>query len=134
MKMKYRTNHRTGDEISEIGLGSSGIYAAGTDSAVKALQRAAEGGINYFDLAAGDGAAFPMYGEALHDFRKHIFYQIHFGADYSAGTYGWSLDPDVIKRSVEWQLSSCGRIISITVLSTARMSFPIGKPIRKTES
>lgn len=104
MKMKYRTNHRTGDEISEIGLGSSGIYAAGTDSAVKALQRAAEGGINYFDLAAGDGAAFPIYGEALHDFRKHIFYQIHFGADYSGGTYGWSLDPDVIKRSVEWQL------------------------------
>lgn len=104
MKMRYRTNKRTGDEISEIGLGSSTIYNAGMDEAVTALHCAVEGGINYFDLAAGDGAAFPIYGEALHDVRKDVFFQIHFGADYSAGTYGWSLDLDVIKRSVEWQL------------------------------
>ncbi len=33
-----------------------------------------------------------------------MLYQIHFGADYSTGKYGWSLDPDRVKRSVDWQL------------------------------
>ena len=102
--MNYRINRRTGDRISEIGIGSAYMFGAGTDEAVRALRRAVEGGINYFDLAAGDGAAFPIYGEALHDLRKGLYYQIHFGADYSAGTYGWSLDLDTIRRSVEKQL------------------------------
>ena len=102
--MKYRTNRRTGDRISEIGIGSSYMYSAGMDEAVRALQRAVEGVINYFDLAAGDGATFPIYGEALHDLRKDIFFQIHFGADYTKGTYGWSLELDTIKRSVDKQL------------------------------
>ena len=102
--MKYRINKRTGDRISEIGIGSSYMFGAGMDEAVRALRRAVEGGINYFDLAAGDGTTFPIYGEALHDVRKNLFFQIHFGADYSKGTYGWSLDLDTIKRSVDNQL------------------------------
>ncbi len=102
--MKYRINKKTGDSISEIGIGSSYMYEAGTDEAVKALRKAYEGGINYYDLAAGDGSAFPIYGEAFKDVRKNIYYQIHFGADYTKGTYGWSLDLDTIKKSVQWQL------------------------------
>ena len=102
--MKYRINKRTGDRISEIGVGSSYMFGAGMVEAVRALRRAVEGGINYFDLAAGDGTTFPIYGEALHDVRKNLFFQIHFGADYSKGTYGWSLDLDTIKRSVDNQL------------------------------
>ncbi len=102
--MKYRINRKTGDRISEIGIGSSYIAEAGMKNGVRALHCAAEGGINYFDLAAGDGAAFPIYGEAFRDIRKDIFYQIHFGADYSNGTYGWSLNPNTIKRSVDKQL------------------------------
>ncbi|MBQ3411942.1 MAG: aldo/keto reductase [Oscillospiraceae bacterium] len=102
--MKYRVNRKTGDSISEIGLGSSYMYEAGMDEAVRALRRAAEGGINYFDLAAGNGKTFPMYGEAFRDIRKDIFFQIHFGADYTKGEYGWSLDLDTIKRSVDKQL------------------------------
>ena len=102
--MNYRINRKTGDRISEIGIGSAYMFGAGMDEAVRALRRAVEGGINYFDLAAGDGATFPIWGEALSEFRKILYYQIHFGADYTAGTYGWSLDLDTIRRSVEKQL------------------------------
>jgi len=102
--MKYRINRKTGDHISEIGIGSSYMFGAGMAEAIRALRCAVEGGINYFDLAAGDGKTFPIYGEALHDVRKDIFFQIHFGADYSGGTYGWSLNLNTIKRSVEEQL------------------------------
>lgn len=31
--MKYRTNRKTGDRISEIGIGSSYMFSAGTDEA-----------------------------------------------------------------------------------------------------
>ena len=102
--MKYRINQRTKDSISEIGIGSSYMYEAGMDEAVKALRRAVEGGVNYFDLAAGDGTTFPIYGEALHDVRRQIFFQIHFGADYSKGTYGWSLNLETIQPSIDKQL------------------------------
>lgn len=102
--MRYRENRRTGDRVSEIGLGTAYLYEAGADEAVRALTRARELGINYFDLAAGDGAMFPMFGEAFAGVRDGVIYQIHFGADYSKGTYGWSLDLDTVKRSVDRQL------------------------------
>ena len=102
--MKYRINRRTGDRISEIGIGSSYMYNAGMDEAVRALRRAYEGGVNIFDLAAGHGDSFPIYGAALHDVRDRIFYQIHFGADYAKGEYGWTLDLETVKRSIEKQL------------------------------
>ena len=102
--MKYRTNKRTGDRISEIGFGSAYLFEAGMKEGIRALETAVEGGINYFDLAAGDGAAFPIWGAALSSVRKNVFFQIHFGADYSKGTYGWSLDLDTVKRSIDKQL------------------------------
>ncbi len=102
--MRYRINKKTGDRISEIGLGSAYMPETPLTQAISALRKAYEGGINYYDLAAGDGKAFPMYGEAFADVRKHILYQIHFGADYSKGSYGWSLNLETIKRSVDKQL------------------------------
>lgn len=106
--MRYRKNRRTGDMISEIGIGSSYMFQAGREEAVKALRHAYENGINYYDLAAGDGSTFPIYGEAFKDVRKNVFFQIHFGADYSQGTYGWSLDLDTVRKSVDWQLKQLG--------------------------
>ncbi len=106
--MRYRANKRTGDRISEIGMGSAYMPEADREEAVRALRAAFEGGVNYFDLAAGDGKAFAMWGEALGDVRERVFYQIHFGADYTKGTYGWSLELDHVKRSVAWQLERLG--------------------------
>ncbi|MBQ9277703.1 MAG: aldo/keto reductase [Lachnospiraceae bacterium] len=102
--MKYRTNKRTKDKISEIGMGTAYIGETDYSEAVKTVRYAYENGINYFDLAAGDGSAFGIFGEALFDVRDQVMYQIHFGADYSKGAYGWTLNLDTIKRSVDKQL------------------------------
>lgn len=37
--------------------------------------------------------------------RQDLFYQIHFGADYGSGEYGWTTDLDTVKRQVDWQLT-----------------------------
>lgn len=102
--MRYRIHKRTGDKISEIGMGSSYLFQAGIKEGINILRHAVEGGINYFDLAAGHGMSFPIYGEALQDVRKNVFLQIHFGADYSNGDYGWSLNLNTVKKSIAKQL------------------------------
>ncbi len=103
--MRYRINKKTGDSVSEIGIGSAYLYEAGMKEGVRALETAVEGGVNYFDLAAGDGAAFPIWGAALAPVRNKVLFQIHFGADYSKGEYGWSLQQEDVKRSIDWQLT-----------------------------
>lgn len=103
--MEYRLNRRTGDSLSVIGIGSAYLGKAERDEGVRALRAAFEGGINFFDLAAGDGRAFPLWGEALGDVRDRVRYQIHFGADYTHGAYAWTLEKDAVLRSVDWQLS-----------------------------
>ncbi|MBR4456005.1 MAG: aldo/keto reductase [Solobacterium sp.] len=102
--MKYRTNRKTGDRISEIGMGSAWITETERNEAIQTIRAAYEGGVNYFDLAAGDGAAFALFHEALGDVRDKVFYQIHFGADYTGGTYGWKLDLKTVKKSVAWMM------------------------------
>lgn len=103
--MEYRINRRTGDKISVLGFGTSYIAEAGEKDAVATIQRAYEGGINYYDLATADGRTFSCFGTALGSVRKDVLYQVHFGADYATGTYGWSTDGETIRRSIEWQLT-----------------------------
>ena len=91
--------------LSGLGFGAMRLPVIDGDDAnideeqtFKMVDRAMASGINYYDLAAGDGSAFALFGEALSDVRDRVMYQIHFGADYSKGTYGWSLDLDTVKQ------------------------------------
>ena len=62
--MEYRVNRRTGDRISVLGVGTSGLPAAGAKEGAATLEMALEQGINYFDLATADSACFPIFGAA----------------------------------------------------------------------
>ena len=104
--MEYRENRRTGDKISVLGLGASCIANAGEKEGVEALQLAFEQGINYYDLAAGEAAGFPYYGTAFADVREQVYYQIHFGANYETGNYGWTTNLNTIRKSIDWQLNT----------------------------
>lgn len=102
--MEYRINKKTGDSISVIGLGTSYIADAPEKEALDALLFAYENGINYMDLATAGAKTFTYYGKAFADLRKHIFYQIHFGANYETGEYSWTTNLDKVKRQVDWML------------------------------
>lgn len=106
--MEYRVNKRTGDRISALGFGTSYIAEAKETEAAAALLKAYEGGVNYFDLATADEKTFPYFRKALGDVRENVLYQIHFGADYSAGTYGWTTNVETVKRSIARQLEQLG--------------------------
>ena len=105
--MEYRVNRRTGDRISVIGLGTSAIPGAGVQEGIDTLRLAFDQGVNYFDLATAESDTFPLFRQALADVRSQVLYQIHFGAVYGDGkSYGWTTDPDAIRRSVDWQLKA----------------------------
>ena len=102
--MEYRKLPKGTEQISVIGLGNSSL--GDTSEAEKTIELAIENGINYFDMAAGDAAPFPAYGAVTAGCRDKVYFQVHFGADYRTGKYGWTLKLDEIKRSVDWQLKA----------------------------
>lgn len=104
--MEYRLNKKTGDRISVIGLGTSYIAEATEKEAVAALLLAHENGINYADLATAGAKTFAYYGKAFSDLRKDMFYQVHFGANYETGEYGWTTNLEKIKTQIDWMLGS----------------------------
>ena len=55
-------------------------------------------------MASSEAKPFEAYGRAMEGKRNQAYFQIHFGANYETGTYGWTTNPDTIKRSVDWQL------------------------------
>ena len=104
--MIYRTIPHTGDRISVIGMGSAVVGEQKEADIVATVRYAVENGINYFDMAGSHASIFPAYGQALEDCRKSVLLQVHFGADYMSGKYGWDLSLEAVKRSVDWQLKN----------------------------
>lgn len=102
--MEYRVHPGTGDKISVIGFGTGPIFEAPEREAAETLAYAYEHGVNYLDLATAGAGTFPYVGAALGSVRRELFYQVHFGANYESGAYGWTTDLDTVKRQVEWQL------------------------------
>lgn len=106
--MQYRKMPKSGEEISVLGLGTSSIQASSEAEIEQIISLAIDNGINYFDMASSEAKPFAAYGRAIKGRRRDVRFQIHFGANYETGVYGWTDDFDTIKRSIEWQLDRLG--------------------------
>lgn len=104
--MEYRKLPHGGEAVSVIGMGSSVVGAQPEADIIKTVQYALDAGVNYFDMAGGHASIFPAYGKALEGRRKEAMLQVHFGANYTTGAYGWTTDLDTIKKAVDWQLKN----------------------------
>ncbi|HIS45449.1 MAG TPA: aldo/keto reductase [Candidatus Scatomorpha merdigallinarum] len=102
--MEYRKLPRGDEMVSVLGLGNSSMGESGEYETEASVSLALENGINYFDMATADATPFAAFGRAVGSMREKVYYQVHFGALYDTGTYGWTLELDAIKRSVDWQL------------------------------
>ncbi|MDO5425945.1 MAG: aldo/keto reductase [Eubacteriales bacterium] len=102
--MEYRKLPKGNEQISVIGFGGSSIHQAGEREAVEVISRAVESGINYFDMAASEAVSFDYYRAAFAGRRERVYLQMHFGADYSSGKYGWTTSPERISRGMDWLL------------------------------
>lgn len=102
--MEYRVLPHGGEKIGILGMGASVIGAMPEEEIIKTVQTAVKNGINYFDMAGGHATIFEAYGKALKEVRDQVYLQIHFGADYTTGEYGWTTELEQVKKSVAWQL------------------------------
>ena len=102
--MEYRILPHGGERISIIGMGSSVVGAQSEADIIATVRYAVEHGVNFFDMAGGHAAIFEAYGKALKDVRDKVYLQVHFGADYTTGAYGWTTNLKEIKKSVAWQM------------------------------
>ena len=101
--MEYRTLPHGGEKISVIGLGSGSL--TGTEEEMtNVIDTAIHNGINYFDMAPSEKSPFFAYAKAFEGRREQIITQMHFGAVYNNGQYGWTRDLDEIKNQFAWQL------------------------------
>lgn len=104
--MQYRKLPKGEEQIGILGIGTSSIQAASEKEIEEIISAAIENGINFFDMASSEAKPFAAYGRAIFGMRDKVYFQIHFGANYETGTYGWTTDLDTVKRSVDWQLNA----------------------------
>ena len=103
--MQYRELPHGGEKISVIGLGMGSIHE-GSEAEIEAtLKLALESGVNYFDMAASEAKPYPCYARAFEGKREQVYLQMHFGAVYDSGKYGWTRDLKKIRKTFEGQLS-----------------------------
>lgn len=101
--MEYRTLPHGGEKISVIGLGSGSL--CGTEQEMMDVILAAiQSGINYFDMAPSKKAPFYAYAKAFAGYRENIMTQMHFGAVYKGGNYGWTRNLNDIREQFTWEL------------------------------
>ena len=134
MHMEYRMLPHGGERISVIGLGTSSLGEADEQEIIETVRMALDHGINYIDMACGHAATFSGVGKAIAERRDQVYLQIHFGADYTSGEYGWTTDPKRSRQPLPGSWISCRTTISISASSTASMRKAICAPCRKTAS
>ena len=104
--MKYRKLPHGDEKISVISMGSSVVGEQSQKDIIETVQFALDAGINYFDMAGGHASIFSAYGKALEGRRKEAMLQVHFGANYDTGEYGWTKNLNTVKKSIDWQLKT----------------------------
>lgn len=104
--MEYRKLSKGNEKISVIGMGTSVIGETGEEEIVRTVNAALEAGINFFDLATDYPVTFSAFGKALEGRREKVYLQVHFGADYSSGEYGWSIDIDDVKANFKMEMEA----------------------------
>lgn len=102
--MEYRKLPHGDEQISVIGLGTSSMGESNEKEIIATIQEAMQAGVNYLDLASGHAKTFAAIGKAIQGQREKVYLQIHFGANYVTGEYGWTTDLKTIQESIQWQL------------------------------
>lgn len=105
-EMEYRKLPHGPERISVIGLGMGSIHEGDEAEIEKTVRLALDAGINYFDMAASEGKPYACYARALDGRRQAAYLQMHFGAVYDGGKYGWTRDLSKIKQTFENQLKT----------------------------
>lgn len=105
--MEYRKLPRGDEKISVIGLGS-GSLPEDIEKASEIINAAIDSGVNFFDMATAIKPPLYAFKKAFEGRRDKVLTQVHFGAVYGDGKYGWTQELDKIKEQATWNFETFG--------------------------
>lgn len=107
--MEYRTLPHGDEKIGVIGLGMAGIHQADARETETMVREALDAGVNVMDFIPSEASAFEGYLRALSGAnRQRAMLQVHIGAEYTTGKYGWTTDAKLAAAEFEKRLSDLG--------------------------
>ena len=107
--MEYRILPHGGEKIGVVGLGMAGIHNASPDEAEATVREALDAGVNVLDFIPSEAGAFEGYVRALAGpDRQRAMLQVHIGAEYTTGKYGWTTDATLAAAEFERRLTDLG--------------------------
>lgn len=106
--MEYRELPCNGEKISVIGMGAGHVNASSVDEVEATVRAAIDAGVNLFDFIPSTAEPFEGYRRALAGQRDRVKLQVHMGAEYTSGNYGWTTDADLAIREFEKRLELLG--------------------------
>lgn len=107
LRMEYRVLPRTGQRISIIGMGAGSLHNAGSDIE-RTVDAAIDAGMNLFDFVPSKAEMFEPAARALSRHRADVNIQVHIGACYDSGDYGWTTDAKKATPEFEQRLKTLG--------------------------
>ena len=106
--MEYRALPHGGEKISVIGLGSAGLHNASDAEVERTIDEAVDAGVNHFDFIPSESRPLAAMGRALRRHRADVHVQVHIGALYRSGAYGWTTDAKPAIAEFEQRLTAIG--------------------------
>lgn len=106
--MEFRTIPGSGERVSVIGLGAGSLHCSSPDEQERAVSIALDAGVNVMDFIPSEASGFEGIVRALKGRRDRAMLQVHIGASYDSGRYGWTADAKKAIPEFEARLRSLG--------------------------
>lgn len=104
--MLYRTLPHGGERISIVGMGAGGLHNSSPKEVERITERAIDAGVNLFDFIPSKAEPLEPMGRAIARHRANVHVQVHIGACYDTGSYGWTTAAPKAIREFEQRLKT----------------------------
>lgn len=106
--MEYRRIPKSGEKVSVIGLGVGSLHSSSAGEQERAVRIALDAGVNVMDFIPSEPSGFEGIVRVLRGQRERAMLQVHIGACYGVGAYGWTVELRKAAPEFEARLRSLG--------------------------
>lgn len=103
--MQYRKLPHGGENISVVGMGAGSLHNSNAAEVERIVEEAIDAGVNLFDFIPSKAEPLEPMARAIARHRADVHMQVHIGACYNTGSYGWTTAASKAIREFESRLA-----------------------------